>query len=332
MKRYCLAIALANVLAVLGAVVPPYGGAAAQEKVLKFATIQATGQPSYKGMEKMAELVAQRTNGALKLQLFADGQLGTEQESTEGVQFGTIDLYMGSSGAVGRFLPSLEAFAAPYLWRDVDHMMKVVRGPIGEEINKEMIAKTGIRLLDMGWFFGARHLATKGFEVKVPADLKGRKIRMQPTTIYIETMRAMGANVISMDFKEVYTGLQTGVIEGLDNPANVYSARAFWEVINNLNLTGHILQNQVVVINEQLFKSLKPEWQKVLVQAAIEAGDYQTELTLKNDAAAIDQLKHHNVKIVQPDIAAFRAATANVHKQFEGKWAKGFYERIRDTK
>lgn len=332
MKRYYLAIALANVLAVLGAVVPPYGSAAAQEKVLKFATIQATGQPSYKGMEKMAELVAQRTNGALKLQLFADGQLGTEQESTEGVQFGTIDLYMGSSGAVGRFLPSLEAFAAPYLWRDVDHMMKVVRGPIGEEINKEMIAKTGIRLLDMGWFFGARHLATKGFEVKVPADLKGRKIRMQPTTIYIETMRAMGANVISMDFKEVYTGLQTGVIEGLDNPANVYSARAFWEVINNLNLTGHILQNQVVIINEQLFKSLKPEWQKVLVQAAIEAGDYQTELTLKNDAAAIDQLKQHNVKIVQPDTAAFRAATANVHKQFEGKWAKGFYERIRDTR
>jgi TRAP-type C4-dicarboxylate transport system substrate-binding protein len=155
---------------------------------------------------------------------------------------------------------------------------------------------------------------------------------MQPTTIYIETMRAMGANVISMDFKEVYTGLQTGVIEGLDNPANVYAARAFWEVINNLNLTGHILQNQVVIINERLFQGLKPEWQKVLVQAAIEAGDYQTDLTLKNDAAAIEQLRQHNVKIIEPDIAAFRAATANVHKQFESKWTKGFYERIRDTK
>jgi tripartite ATP-independent transporter DctP family solute receptor len=325
-KQIGLIAALAAAFALLA------GPAAAQEKVLKFATIQATGQPSYKGMEKMAELVAQRTNGALKLQLFPDGQLGTEQESTEGVQFGSIDLYMGSSGAVGRFLPSLEAFAAPYLWRDVAHMMKVVRGPIGEDVNKEMIAKTGIRLLDMGWFFGARHVATKNFEVRAPADLKSRKIRMQPTTIYIETMRAMGANVISMDFKEVYTGLQTGVIEGLDNPANVYAARAFWEVINNLNLTGHILQNQVVIINERLFQGLKPEWQKVLVQAAIEAGDYQTDLTLKNDAAAIEQLRQHNVKIIEPDIAAFRAATANVHKQFESKWTKGFYERIRDTK
>src|SRR5258708_25285188 len=122
MKNHCLAVALA----VAGALTLPHGGAHAQEKVLKFATIQATGQPSYKGMEKMAELVAQRTNGALKLQLFADGQLGTEQESTEGVQFGTIDLYMCSSGPVGRVLPRLEAFAAPYLWRDVAHLLTVV--------------------------------------------------------------------------------------------------------------------------------------------------------------------------------------------------------------
>src|SRR5438270_582140 len=96
----------------------------------------------------------------------------------------------------------------------------------------DMIAKTGIRVLDMGWFFGARHIATKDFAVTKPADLKGRKIRMQPTAIYVDAMTAMGANVIPMDFKEVYTGLQTGVISGLDNPANVYAARSRWEVIN----------------------------------------------------------------------------------------------------
>lgn len=310
----------------------PVGPAAAQDKVLRFATIQATSQPSFRGMQRMAELVEQRTKGALKLQLFADGQLGTEQESTEGVQFGTIDMYMGSSGAVGRFLPQLEAFASPYLWRDLDHMMKVVRGPIGEELNKEMIARTGIRLLDMGWFFGARHLGTNKFAARTPADLKGRKVRMQPTTIYIETMRAMGANVISMDFKEVYTGLQTGVIEGLDNPANVYAARAMWEVLTHLDLTRHILQNQVVVINEDVFQSLKPEWREVLLQAAREAGNYQTDLTVKNDEEAIAQMKAKGMTIVEPDIEAFKAATANVHKQFEKKWPPGFYERVRDTR
>lgn len=305
---------------------------AQQVRILKFASIQARGQPSYKGMENMAQIVADRTHGALKLETFADGALGTEQESTEGVQFGTIDMYMGSSGAVGRFLPSLEAFSSPYVWRDVDHMMKVVRGPIGEEINQDMIAKAGIRILDMGWFFGARHIATHDFEVRTPADLKGRKIRMQPTAIYVETMNAMGANVIPMDFKEVYTGLQTGIIAGLDNPANVYAARSMWEVVNNISLTSHIMQNQVVIINDKLFQSFPPEWRKILVDAAREAGDYQTDLTIKGDQAALDQLASHGVKIVKPDVAAFRAATANVHKKFESKWKPGLYERIVNTR
>lgn len=304
----------------------------AQTKVLKFASIQATGQPSYKGMQKMADIIEQKTNGAYKLQLFADSQLGTEQESAEGVQFGTIDMYMGSSGAVGRFLPSLEAFSSPFIWRDVDHMMKVVRGPIGEEINNELVKKTGIRILDMGWFFGARHIATKGFAVKTPADLKGRKIRMQPTTIYIEAMRAMGANVQSLDWKEVYTSMQTGVIEGFDSPVNVLAARQMWDVLDNLSLTSHIMQNMVVIINEDLFKSMKPEVQKIFIDAAREAGDYQTDLTIKGDEAAIDAMKQHNVKVITPDVAAFRAVTANVHKQFEAKWSPNLYQRIVDTK
>jgi tripartite ATP-independent transporter DctP family solute receptor len=301
-------------------------------RVLKFASIQATGQPSYKGMVKMAEIVSERTNGALKLQTFADSVLGTEQESIEGVQFGTIDLYMGSSGALGRFLPSLEAFSSPYVWRDVDHMMKVVRGPIGDELNKDLIEQTGIRILDMGWFFGARHIATKGFEVHEPSDLKGRKIRMQPTSIYVDAMAAMGANVIPMDFKEVYTSLQTGVIDGLDNPANTYAARSMWEVVDNISLTSHILQNQVVVINERLFESLSPEYQKILLDAAREAGDYQTDLTINGDQVALDALAGHGLKVTQPDIAAFRAATADVHSKYDKNWKPGLYQRILDTK
>jgi tripartite ATP-independent transporter DctP family solute receptor len=325
-------IAAAFIAAAALAMAPAHEGRAQQAKVLKFASIQATGQPSYKGMQRMAEIIEKKTNGAYKLQLFADSQLGTEQESAEGVQFGTIDMYMGSSGAVGRFLPSLEAFSAPFIWRDVDHMMKVVRGPIGEELNQELVKKTGIRILDMGWFFGARHIATKGFSVNTPADLKGRKIRMQPTTIYIEQMRAMGANVQSLDWKEVYTSMQTGVIEGFDSPVNVLAARSMWEVLDNLSLTSHILQNMVVIINEGLFKSMTPEVQKIFIDAAKEAGDYQTDLTIKGDEAAIDAMKQHNVKVITPDVAAFRAATANVYKQFESKWAPNLYQRIVDTR
>ena len=116
--------------------------------------LQGAAQPSYKGLVRFAELVAQRSNGTLKVQVFGDGQLGTEQESIEGVQLGTIDMFMGSTGSVGRFLPNLEAFAHPFVWRDDAHMLKVARGPIGEELSEELRKKTGIRILDMGWIFG----------------------------------------------------------------------------------------------------------------------------------------------------------------------------------
>ena len=232
---------------------------ATAEQVLRLATLQGAGQPSYDGAVKLAELVEERSNGELRVELFPDGQLGTEQESLEGVQFGTIDMFMGSTGAVGRFLPKLEAFAHPYVWRDVEHMLSVVRGEIGEELSEELRASTGIRILDMGWLFGQRHLTTRETPVRVPADMADLKIRVQPTEIYLATIAAMGGNPTPMDFKEVYTSLQTGVIDGQENPINVIATRALYEVQDYMMLTGHITQNQAVVANDQVFSALSPE-------------------------------------------------------------------------
>ena len=301
------------------------------EQVLRFATLQGAGQPSYDGAVRLAELVAERSNGELKVELFADGQLGTEQESLEGVQFGTIDMFMGSTGAVGRFLPKLEAFAHPYVWRDLDHMLAVVRGEIGEELTEELRAQTGIRILDMGWLFGRRHLTTRETPVQGPADMADLKIRVQPTEIYLATIEAMGGNPTPMDFKEVYTSLQTGVIDGQENPINVIATRALYEVQDYLMLTGHITQNQTVVVNDQVFSALSPELQEVLLSATREAGDFQNELLEQEEAEQLELIKSKGMQIVDPDVEAFRAATADVHQQFEDAWGEGFFERIRQA-
>jgi tripartite ATP-independent transporter DctP family solute receptor len=301
------------------------------EQVLRFATLQGAGQPSYDGAVRLAELVAERSNGELKVELFADGQLGTEQESLEGVQFGTIDMFMGSTGAVGRFLPKLEAFAHPYVWRDLDHMLAVVRGEIGEELTEELRAQTGIRILDMGWLFGRRHLTTRETPVQGPADMADLKIRVQPTEIYLATIEAMGGNPTPMDFKEVYTSLQTGVIDGQENPINVIATRALYEVQDYLMLTGHITQNQTVVVNDQVFSALSPELQEVLLSATRDAGDFQNELLEQEEAEQLELIKSKGMQIVEPDVEAFRAATADVHQQFEDAWGEGFFERIRQA-
>jgi TRAP-type transport system periplasmic protein len=298
-------------------------------RVLRLATLQGSTQPSYKGVQRLAELAGQKSGGRLEVQVFGDGQLGTEQESLEGVQLGTIDLFMGSAGAVGRFLPRLEAFAHPYVWRDLDHMLAVARGPIGEELSEELRGRTGIRILDMGWLFGRRHLTTRDRVVMRPADMAGLKIRVQPTAIYLETIKAMGGTPTPMDFKEVYTSLQTGVIDGQENPINVIAARALYEVQGYLVRTGHITQNQAVVVNDAAFSALEPELRQALAVATREAGDYQTGLLLESEKAETALVEAKGMRIVDPDIEAFRAATADIHAKFEEQWGKGFFERLR---
>jgi TRAP-type transport system periplasmic protein len=303
---------------------------ASAEQVLRLATLQGQGQPSYAGVQKLAELVSERSNGELKVEVFGDGQLGTEQESVEGVQFGTIDMFMGSTGSVGRFLPKLEAFAHPYVWRDVDHMLSVVRGEIGDELTEELVT-TGIRIVDMGWLFGRRHLTTRATEVMTPADMAGLKIRVQPTEIYLATIEGMGGNPTPMDFKEVYTSLQTGVIDGQENPINVIATRALYEVQDYLMLTGHITQNQTVIVNDQIFQALSPELQEVLLSATRDAGDYQNDLLEQEEAEQLELIEANGMQIVEPDIEAFREATANVHEQFDAAWGEGFFERIKNA-
>jgi tripartite ATP-independent transporter DctP family solute receptor len=305
---------------------------AAAQKTLRMATLQGAAQPSYKGLVRGAELVQQRTNGAVRIQVFGDGQLGTEQESIEGVQLGTIDMFMGSAGSVGRFLPRLEAFAHPYVWRDSAHLLAVARGPIGEELSAELRQKAAIRILDQGWIFGQRHLTTKQTEVRKPADMARLKIRVQPTGIYLDTIKAMGGNPTPMDFKEVYTSLQTGVIDGQENPLNVIATRAFYEVQGYLILTGHITQNQAVLISERSYQSLTPEQRAIVTAAAREAGDYQNQVLVNDEKGQLELVKAKGMKVIEPDIAAFRAATADVYKKFEGAWGAGFFQRIRDTR
>jgi tripartite ATP-independent transporter DctP family solute receptor len=240
---------------------------AQQPIVIKSANVHQVDAVIQSGHRKFAELVAERTNNRIQVQVFMASQLGTEQEILEGVQLGSVHMFEGSTGAAGRFLPELEAFSAPYVWKDIDHMEKTVRGPIGASLADRLLKAQGMRVLDFGWLFGYRYLTTKGKAISKPEDLRGMKIRVQPTAIYLEIIRAMGANPVPMDTKEVYLGLQTGVIDGQENTVDsIYSAKLY-EVQKYLMMTGHILQNQTFLINEKYYQGLSPAFQQVIREA-----------------------------------------------------------------
>ena len=326
-------VVLWGVLAVLVIGLTYSGPAGAQQPiVIKLGNVQAPADIVQTGLKKFADLVAERTKNQIQVQIFPASQLGTEQELLEGVQLGTVHMFEGSTGAVGRFLPDLEAFAAPYIWRDLDHMLKVVRGPIGQELAERLVKAKGMRVLDFGWLFGNRYLTTKNKAIYKPEDLKGMKIRVQPTAIYLETIKAMGANPTTLDFKEVYLGLQSGVIDGQENPPFVIYNNNFFEVQKYVMLTAHITQNQTIVINEKFYQGLSPEFRKILTEAAIEAGNLQNDLVLKSEKADLDRLQEKGMSIVQPDVKAFREATKDVWKKVSEKWEPRLYERIQEVK
>ncbi len=329
MKRW---IGIGVWVAVAAALAAPVQVGAGEPIVIKLGNVQPADMPVNIGLRKFADLVAEKTKNQIQVQVFPASQLGTEQEILEGVQLGTIHMFEGSTGSVGRFLPELEAFAAPYVWRDTDHMLKVVRGAIGKGLAERLVKAKGMRILDLGWLFGNRHLTTRAKAIYKPEDLKGMKIRVQPTAIYLETIRAMGANPTPMDWKEVYLGLQSGVIDGQENPPSVlYSAKLF-EVQKFVMLTGHITQNQALVINDKFYQGLSPALQKALLEAAIEAGNFQNDLVVKQETTDLNRLKEKGMTVVQPDVKAFREATKDVYKKFAEKWEPRFYERIQEVK
>lgn len=327
MKRISTVLLCAFLFAALSAISPAF---AQSKTVLKLGNVQAPGMVVQTGLKHFADLVRERTKGEVEIEIYPASQLGSEQEILEGVSLGTIHMFEGSAASVGRFLPRLEAFACPFAWKSPANLARASRSKIADELSAELLKLRGMRLLDAGWIFGVRHLTTTRTPVRTPADMKGLKIRVQPDALYLATVRAMGGNPTPLDVKELYTALEAGVVDGQENPFSNILQRKFNEVQKFLMLTGHITQNQVVVISEKVFQKLKPAHQEVLKQAAIEAGDFQNKLVAKADAEALAKLKSLGMQVIEPDVNAFRKAAAGVCRDpaFEKKWGKGFFDRL----
>jgi tripartite ATP-independent transporter DctP family solute receptor len=298
--------------------------------VLKLGNVQAPGMPVQIGLRKFAELVRERTKGEVEVQIYPAAQLGSEQEMLESVALGTLHMFEGSAGSVGRFLPQLDAFACPFLWRSKSSLVGVSRGPIGEQLSGELLKKRGMRVLDFGWVFGVRHLTTAKTPVRTPQDMKGLKIRVQPDAIYLAAVRAMGGNPTPIDANEMYNALQTGVVDGQENPISNIWNRKFQEVQKYLILTGHITQNQLIVIGEETYQKLTTAQRDVLVKAAREAGDFQNGIIGEIEQKDLASLKGAGMQVVEPDVEAFRKAAADACRApaIEKRLGPGFYDKL----
>ena len=216
-RMLCLAAAAAAALAPVAL--------AQQKMVLKASDVHALGYPTVEAMVRMGKKLEAQTNGRISIQMYPAMQLGGEKEMVEQAQVGALQIARISVGALGPVVDEVNVFNLPFVFRDEAHMRKVIDGPIGRELLEKAAKDPKSALIPLGWMdSGTRNVYAKK-ALKTPAELKGQKIRMMGNPVFVETMNAMGGNGVAMGFNELYSAMQTGVVDGAENNPPTYLDR-----------------------------------------------------------------------------------------------------------
>lgn len=247
-----------------------------QEKLtLSLAHWMTGNTPVGRQYEKLAELVQERTEGAVEIEVFPGGQLGNQRDILEGVQAGTIDMSKADDAYLANYIPEYGLFSLPFIFKNFDHLEAVLDSEITAELDEQLLSETGLRSL--GWtYIGFRHFYLAN-EVQTLDDFKGMNIRAPEVDVYIDTISHLGANPTPMPWGEVYTALETGVVEGVEGePADALDMN-FHEVVDYVLLTDHIQVSSTIVINDQKWQSIPKEYQEVIMDAIEETTILQRE-------------------------------------------------------
>ena len=296
-------------------------GASAQTMVLKAADVHPAGYPNVVAVESMGKKLEAATNGRLKIQTFPGGVLGGEKEMIEQTQVGAINILRTSLGPVGTVVPEVNVFNLPFIFRSQEHARAVIDGPIGDELLAKVSASPA-KLVAIGWMDGgARSLYTKK-PVRTPADLKGQKVRMMGNPLFVDTMNAMGGNGISMGYGEVFTALQTGVVDGAENNAPSYFTSNHYNTgAKYYTQTNHLIIPELLVVSKATWDKLSKDDQALLKKFGREAQMEQRALWDKSVAENTAKLKSAGVEFIAVDNKPFYEATASVRAKYGANYA-----------
>jgi tripartite ATP-independent transporter DctP family solute receptor len=321
-------IAAATALAASAAFLP---APAAAQTVMKAADVHPPGYPTVVAVENMGKKLDAATNGKIKFQMFPGSVLGGEKEMIEQTQVGAIQILRTSLGPVGPVVPEVNVFNMPFVFRNIAHMRAVIDGPIGQEL-LDKISASPAKLVGLAWMDGgSRSLYTKT-PVRKPEDLKGQKIRMMGNPLFVDTMNAMGGNGISMGYGEVFTALQTGVIDGAENnPPSLYTANHFKAGAKYYTQTNHLIIPEILVMSKVTWDKLSPADQALVKKFAREAQMEQRQLWDKAVADYSVKLKAEGVEFIEIDNKPFYDATAPVRAKYGAQFTD-LMKRIADVK
>ncbi|MEM1323412.1 MAG: TRAP transporter substrate-binding protein [Bacteroidota bacterium] len=285
------------------------------KKVVYLAHTLPVSHPVHQGMEVFAQEVRKQSGGKLEVKIFPDGQLGTEREVLELLQIGSIAMTKVSAAAMANFAPEYKVMGVPYLFRDKEHLFRVLEGDIGEQL-----LEAGSEYLLRGLCFydaGSRSFYTKDKLIKSPDDLKGLKIRVMNHQMSVDMVNEMGGSATPMAYGELYTALQQGVVDGAENNPPSFVSSGHYEVCRYYTLDEHSSIPDVLVIGTKYWETLteqQQDWMKAAAKISVEA---QKNFWRKNVEECMAKLKAANVEVFKPEKALFAEKSKAVLEEFK---------------
>ena len=303
MKKTILATVIASAFFV--------SGTAAAQQVLQLTHSAAEGNPKWEASALFAELVEERTDGALRVDVGGNSQYGDDMEALTLMRMGTLAFSSNSQGSTSSVVPQFSVLGLPFLFDSLPSAWRVMDGEVGDEL-KRLSEEQGLVLLAL-WDNGIRHVSNNVRPIESPEDLSGLKIRTPPDEMTVDIFRALGANPTPMNFSELYIGLEQGVVDGQENPLmNIHSSKLY-EVQDYISLTGHKYESTPLLMSKMVWDMLSPDHQDVIQEAAVEAGELNRQASLEADEALRTEMEAAGVSFNDVDNTPFIEATSSVY-------------------
>lgn len=287
------------------------GGVSSAQTVLKSSDTHPDGYPTVEGVKYFGDLVKERTAGRYAVEVYHSAQLGEEKDTIEQVRSGVIELNRVSMAPFNGTVKESIVPALPYIFRSEDHMHKVMDGAVGDQVKT---AFEGAGLVVLAFYdAGARSFYNKQKPINSVADMAGMKFRVIQSDIFVDMVAALGANATPMPYGEVYSGIETGVIDGAENNFPSYDTAKHFEVAKNYSLDEHTILPEVFVMNKAAFDKLTPEDQAIFKQAGKDSVAKQRELWAAKVGESRKKVEAAGAQITMPEKQGFIDAMAPVY-------------------
>ena len=296
---------------------------------IQFGHDNLPGEPLTMAAEFWAEKLAEVSGGTMVLDVYDSSSLGSKSDLLDQMFAGDAVMVVGDGGFSADYgVTDMGITMGPYLFENWEQVDKLVNSDFWSELKGQM-SDAGMTIVGDNWQYGARSTMSVS-KIESPKDFSGLKIRVPTNTVQVEGMKAVGASPVAMSLNEVYSSLQQGAVEAVENPLSTLLANSFDEVCKYLTLDRHVYQIQFVVIGTDFFNSLTAEQQAWLVETGTEAGQYQNELMQQAEADNIQKMKDKGVEIVEIDHAEFAEAAKSFYTDSETSktWSEGLYDRV----